>query len=99
MYLLFDLDGTLVDPRGGIIASVQYALDRLGAPVPEAEDLLWLIGPPLRTSFAKLLGSPERAEEAITLYRQAYLGRGMFDAMVYEGIPPALEALHAAGHR
>jgi phosphoglycolate phosphatase len=99
MHLLFDLDGTLVDPGRGIIGSVQYALDRLGAPVPPAGDLGWVIGPPLRISFAKLLGGPERAEEAITLYRQRYLGGAMFDAAVYEGLPQALDAVRTAGYR
>ena len=43
MDILLDLDGTLVDPKPGIIGSFQYALDRLGARVPPAEDLLWVL--------------------------------------------------------
>jgi phosphoglycolate phosphatase len=99
MHLLFDLDGTLIDPGGGIIGSVQYALDRLGAPVPPAGDLGWVIGPPLRISFTKLLGSPGRVEDAITLYRQRYLGGAMLDAAVYAGVPQALDTLRADGYR
>jgi phosphoglycolate phosphatase len=99
MHALFDLDGTLVDPGLGIIGSVQYALDRLGAPVPPTGDLAWVIGPPLRNSFAKLLGGPERAEEALSLYRQRYLGGAMYDATVYAGVPEMLGALSAAGCR
>ena len=56
MDILVDLDGTLVDPKPGLIGSVQYALRKLGHPVPPAEELLWLIGPPFRVSFPKLLG-------------------------------------------
>ena len=59
MDILVDLDGTLVDPKPGLIGSVQYALRKLGHPVPPAEELLWLIGPPFRVSFPKLLGRPE----------------------------------------
>lgn len=99
MHVLVDLDGTLVDPRPGIIGSFQYALDRLGAPVPTAEDLLWVIGPPLRTSFPKLLGASDRTEEAVALYRENYLGGAMYDAVVYAGIADALDALNAAGCR
>lgn len=29
-YLLFDLDGTITDPKEGITKSVQYALSKLG---------------------------------------------------------------------
>jgi len=56
MDILVDLDGTLVDPKPGLIGSIQYALGKLGVPVPPANDLLWMIGPPFRVSFPKLLG-------------------------------------------
>jgi len=99
MDILIDLDGTLLDPKPGIIGSVQYALDRLGHAVPPAEELLWVIGPPLRVTFPRLLGSADRTEEAIALYRERYFSGGMYDAVVYEGIPAALETLAAAGCR
>jgi phosphoglycolate phosphatase len=97
--ILVDLDGTLVDPKPGLIGSVQHALRKLGRPVPPADELLWLIGPPFRVSFPKLLGSSERVEEAIGYYRESYLDGGMYDAIVYDGIAEALEALGKAGHR
>jgi len=99
MDVLVDLDGTLVDPKPGLIGSVQYALDKLGRPVPPAEELLWLIGPPFRVSFPKLLGTPDLTEQAIAHYRECYFSGGMYEAMVYEGVPAALEALSAAGCR
>jgi phosphoglycolate phosphatase len=99
MDILVDLDGTLVDPKPGLIGSVQCALDKLGHPVPPADELLWLIGPPFRVSFPKLLGSADRTEEAITYYRESYFNGGMYDAVVYDGVPEALTALSAAGHR
>jgi phosphoglycolate phosphatase len=99
MDLLFDLDGTLIDPKPGLIGSVQYTLDRLGHPVPPADELLWLIGPPFRVSFPKLLGSADRVEEAIAHYRERYFSGAMYDAIVYEGVVDALAALRAAGHR
>jgi phosphoglycolate phosphatase len=49
--VFFDLDGTLTDPRIGITKSLQYALEKLGEPVPDADALLWCIGPPLKESF------------------------------------------------
>jgi phosphoglycolate phosphatase len=97
--ILFDLDGTLVDPRLGLIGSVQYALKKLGHPVPPADELLWLIGPPFRVSLPRLLGSADRVEEAIGYYRESYFNGAMYDAIVYDGVPDALAALRAAGHR
>jgi phosphoglycolate phosphatase len=99
MDILVDLDGTLVDPKPGLIGSVQYALRKLGCPVPPAEELLWLIGPPLRVSFPKLLGGPDRVEEAIAHYRESYRNGAMYDAIVYDGVADALDQLNAAGCR
>jgi phosphoglycolate phosphatase len=99
MDVLVDLDGTLVDPKPGLIGSVQYALDRLGFPVPPADQLLWLIGPPFRVSFPKLLGTADLTELAIAHYRERYFGGAMYDAIVYDGVPAALDTLSAAGCR
>ncbi|MGD2091583.1 MAG: HAD hydrolase-like protein [Candidatus Aminicenantes bacterium] len=51
--ILFDLDGTLTDPQPGITRSIQYALEKLGKPVPAVEDLLWCIGPPCWEALKK----------------------------------------------
>jgi len=99
MDILVDLDGTLVDPKPGLIGSVQHALRKLGYPVPPAEELLWLIGPPFRVSFPKLLGRSDLTEEAIAHYRESYVDGGMYDAIVYDGVADALDRLHAAGCR
>ena len=99
MDILVDLDGTLLDPKPGLIGSVQYALDKLGFPVPPADELLWLIGPPFRVSFPKLLGTPDLTEQAIAHYRESYFNGGMYDAIVYAGVPDALDALASAGCR
>lgn len=37
--ILFDLDGTLTDPKPGITRSIQFALEKLGRDVPPADDL------------------------------------------------------------
>ena len=53
--VLFDLDGTPTDPKEVITRSIAYALARMAREVPETNDLLFAIGPPLRTSFAMRL--------------------------------------------
>ena len=53
--IFFDLDGTLTDPKEGITGCIQYALECLGAPVPEQDELTWCIGPSLLESFAHLV--------------------------------------------
>lgn len=99
MDILLDLDGTLIDPRPGILGSIRVALQRMGLPAPPIDELTWAIGPSLRTTFPRLLGGHERTEEAVALYREAYADGAMYDAVVYAGIPEALEALAGAGGR
>jgi phosphoglycolate phosphatase len=74
MDLLIDLDGTLTDPKSGIVSSFQYALGALGLAVPSADTLTWVIGPPLRASFPKLGVAPDDVERALSLYRLNYTG-------------------------
>ena len=46
-YVLFDLDGTLTDPKEGICKSVQYALHAQNIEEPDLDKLEHFIGPPL----------------------------------------------------
>jgi phosphoglycolate phosphatase len=97
--ILFDLDGTLTDPRDGIVRCIQYALERLGLePLSEA-DLLHYIGPPLRESFGELLNTSDCSaiDHAINIYRERYSTVGLLENEVYAGIPEALTALCARG--
>ena len=97
--LLLDLDGTLVDPAPGIVGSCRHALEALGCPADPADDLHWVIGPPVRQSFATLLGGRGDPEAALALYRARYGERGLFEAAVYPGIHDALGALRRQGFR
>ena len=91
--LLFDLDGTLTDPKPGIVGCIRFALDQLTVTCPGDDVLAGYIGPPLRATFAKLLDTSEvrRIEEAMAFYRQRFAESGLFDNQVYEGVPAMLE--------
>lgn len=99
MDILIDLDGTVHDPAPGIIGSVQFALRELGLPVPEAPELHWVIGPPLRVVFPQVGVKAAEVERAVQLYRVNYRGGAMYDAVVYDGIPAALDELRGLGAR
>jgi len=98
--LLFDLDGTLTDPKEGITKSIQYALTQLGRPVPSSHELEWTIGPPLQGSFPRLLGSgePTLSAQALSLYRERYRRTGMFENEMYDGVADVLAALCDRGY-
>jgi len=97
--LLWDLDGTLTDPKDGIARSVQYALNQLNYPIPEADDLDWVIGPPLKESFKTLLQSEDEGllNRAVLSYRERFQELGLYENNVYPGIPELLFKLKKAG--
>jgi phosphoglycolate phosphatase len=97
--IFFDLDGTLTDSRPGIVRCVQYALNELDLPAPAENELLWCVGPPLKESFAKLLGPNGDADRAVALYRERFAEVGLFENSVYPGIEEVLASLRAAGVR
>lgn len=98
--VIFDMDGTLIDPRQGIFDSLKYALQRLKAPLPPDEDFESFIGPPLRSIFSRILETdePEKIESAVALYRERYSATGIYKCVVFEGIVQMLQALDAGGH-
>jgi phosphoglycolate phosphatase len=98
--IYFDLDGTLTDPKPGITRSIQYALQKLGHhTVPTEDELTWCIGPPLRASFAKILGADDHADRAVSLYRERFSDVGLYENGVYDGIGELLTTLSQSGQR
>ncbi|WP_157223547.1 HAD hydrolase-like protein [Rhodovulum sp. PH10] len=97
--VLLDLDGTISDPAGGVTASFRHALARLGKPLPDGEPLTWIIGPPLRESFARVLGDDAMAAEALTLYREHHAAGALYDNRVYPGMAEAIGTLAGDGFR
>ncbi len=95
--ILFDLDGTLVDPAKGIIKAYQDALAHMGCDILDHDDLTWVIGPPLRNSFAKMLQADQDVEQAVLAYRASYEAGGIFEATVFAGIKDALARFASAG--
>jgi phosphoglycolate phosphatase len=99
--LFFDLDGTLSDPSDGITRCIQHALKCLGRPYPPKAELVQFIGPPLRWTFPRLLGSEDKdlIDAALRYYRERYGDVGLFENVVYPGVPELLERLQEEGHR
>ena len=97
--ILFDLDGTLSDPKIGITHSVRYALEKLGRDAPaNDDDLAWIIGPPLLASFQQILGNEQDAQKALELYRERFSTIGLYENEVYAEIPQTLKTLQQRGN-
>ena len=97
-YVLFDLDGTLTDPKPGITQCVQYALRCMGIEEPDLDKLEPFIGPPLTDSFREFYGmDQEQAAEAVAKYRERFSEKGLYENEIYPGMKQMLENLKTAG--
>ncbi len=97
-YILFDLDGTIIDPKEGITNSLKYSLDKLGIKDYNDEILLSFIGPPLKDSFKSYFSlNEQQIDKAVTYYREFFNKDGLFQNYLYEGIEDLLSSLKDKG--
>ncbi|MCM1263208.1 MAG: HAD hydrolase-like protein [Butyrivibrio sp.] len=97
-YILFDLDGTLTDPKVGITRCVQYALGKFGIDEPDLDKLEPFIGPPLIESLNEFYGFDEKkAAEAVVFYRERFGDVGIFENKIYGGMEELLARLKEEG--
>ncbi len=98
--LIFDLDGTLVDSRLDLTASVNHALHRMGLPPLSVETVAGFIGDGARMLLARALaaarGAADEAEAGLQLFREHYAAHLLDATRPYPGVPGALQAL---GHK
>jgi phosphoglycolate phosphatase len=95
--VLFDLDGTIMDSRPGIVAGMANALAAVGIEVAEDHDWGPYLGPPLREIFTTKHGmTPTQVDVAVAAYLDHYeAGGGMYDNAVYPGMADLLSRLRA----
>ena len=99
-YIMFDLDGTLIDPKVGQVNAVDYALKYFNINEQDKEKLCKFIGPPLKESFAKYYNfNDEQIIIGIEKYREYFLKQGIREANVYDGIIKMLKNLKANGQK
>jgi phosphoglycolate phosphatase len=96
--VIFDLDGTLVDPAGGITDGIAAALQGLGLPVPGQDLLEAMIGPKLSDSLLNVARVPaELLDDVIRRYREYYVATGIGQSRLYPGVFEVLDQFAAAG--
>ncbi len=96
-YILFDLDGTLTNPKEGITKCVQHALRHFNIE-RTCDELIEFIGPPLKEQFMKYASlSEEDGEKAVKIYRERFAPIGIFENEIYDGIIEVMKALKDAG--
>ncbi|WP_170419407.1 HAD-IA family hydrolase [Ruegeria atlantica] len=99
--VLFDVDGTLVDSQGTIVASMTASFQALSLPVPDRKAILSIVGLSLPVALARLASDQSDAvqQNLVEGYKQAYhanrLAHGAASSPLYPGARDVIEALHA----
>lgn len=92
--VIFDVDGTLVDSQGDIVASMTAAFGDVGIAVPSRADILSIVGLSLDVAMARL--APEAdTERMVQTYKDTYAHlratKGAASSPLYPGARAALD--------
>jgi phosphoglycolate phosphatase len=97
--VLFDLDGTIIEPKEGIVNSIRHAADLMGATMPSDKVLHQFIGPPIMDSFQeKLVLSYEEALEAVGHFRRYYAETGIHQNKLFPYVTELLQQLRQSDY-
>ncbi len=99
--VLFDVDGTLVDSQGSIVAAMTASFNALSLPVPDRQAILSIVGLSLPIAISELANehATEVQKRLVDGYKQAYhahrVAQGAASSPLYPGAREVIEALHA----
>jgi sialic acid synthase SpsE/phosphoglycolate phosphatase-like HAD superfamily hydrolase len=95
MNLIFDLDGTLVDSRPGILFSLRFAMGQV-FPDSHPDSLEFAIGPPVREMFNRTLENPTKRilDKLEASFRSIYDSEGWKMSHLFPGVIETLDEFH-----
>ncbi|MEO6939910.1 MAG: HAD hydrolase-like protein, partial [Candidatus Kapaibacterium sp.] len=99
-HLIFDVDGTLLDPQIGMLTQFAVMFREFGYAVEDKESLRWSIGPPIRPTIKQLLNNAndETVELALARYRELFEEFGIHQVRLYPNVHEVLTSLSEAGY-
>ncbi len=98
-YILFDLDGTLLNTYPGVSNAVRHTMKFYNKPIPEEATMRKYLGPPLADSFRDIAEFPEDIiPEAVKKFREYYLSKGIFEYEFFEELKPTFRMLREKGY-
>ena len=86
--LIFDLDGTLIESKWDIAASVNFTLAELGLPQRPIEEIFGFVGDGVKQLLRLSVGESSRVtfDEALRVFRGQYLAHCLDRTTFYPGI-------------
>lgn len=99
-YILFDLDGTLIESAESVRVSLAHAMETLGLPCPDLYDYTKYVGPPLEDTMRGMCAVPEELiPRSMELYRDYYDEVGQESNRLFDGVIDMLTALRERGYK
>jgi phosphoglycolate phosphatase len=97
--VLWDVDGTLLDPAGSITEGIAEALVKNGFERPDEKTLDAFVGPPVNYSLEHFTDVPrEKFSDIVATYRAAYKTKGLPQSKLYPGMRETLEKFASLGY-
>lgn len=98
--IMWDLDGTLLDTKPGIILAIKETLDIMKLHSLTDDELNTFIGPPFGQSFPKFYGDDkEQLKEFIETFRDIYKNKTIYIAEPFDGIVNTMKTLKKKGKK
>jgi len=96
-FIVFDLDGTLIDGYAAIGDALAYAMERLGERPLPAQQVRGMVGHGLESLLEDAVG-PDRAAEGVRLFRERYPLVAVEKSHLLPGVAEVLSTLALRGH-
>ena len=97
-FVIFDLDGTLVDSLRDIAESLNECIELLGLPTRPVAEFRYMVGEGVPALCQRAIGqaAPHLVPRLIELSRARYRTRSMLRTRPYDGVPELVESLVAS---
>ena len=96
-FIVFDLDGTLIDGYAAIGDALAYAMERLGRPQLSDAVVRGMVGHGLESLLEEAVGA-DRAAEGVRLFRERYPLVAVEKSHLLPGVADVLSTLAVRGH-
>jgi phosphoglycolate phosphatase len=97
MFLVFDLDGTLIDGYEGITDALAFAMKQLDGEPLGIEQVRGMVGEGLERLIEKAMGA-DLVADGVRLFRERYAQIAERKTRLMPDVPETLEELARAGH-
>lgn len=93
--VIFDFDGTLIDSKYDIAASVNLTLEDMDIPTRSPEEIFTFVGDGVKRLLRLSVGedNDSRYEEALSIFREHYLAHCLDSTQLYAGLDKVFDTL------